>query len=1022
MIMDELKKEFAVPSAKYRPIPFWSWNDGLDAGEIRKQVGELKEGGVGGYFMHARSGLKTEYLSDEWFDCIGAGIDEGAKKGLGAWIYDEEGWPSGFAGGRVPELGEDYQAKFITLQDMKNTSEEGFAFVYCISGDGKRYRRVNAAEKCTLNEGERLIGVRRHVNPFYIDTMNRRAVQAFLSCTHEEYYRRFSQKFGGEMKGFFTDEPRLTCNNFGELPWSDDLPEVFLKTYNYDIRGELPALFMKTAGCRRVRYDFWCTVSRMFSENYMKTIQSWCHDHNCLLTGHIMMEESIFSQMTSTGGVMPFYEYEDIPGIDWLRRCIDTPVTPKQVGSVACQLGKKQVLTESFALCGWGVTFEELKWIADWQFVNGVNQICQHLMAYDIRGVRKRDYPPSHFYQQTWWKDAALFNDYLARECVALSYGDQTADVLLLHPMRSGFIAYDGTRTDELKALDEEFVKASVTLSGQHISYHYGDETIIARYGRVSGASFIVGRIAYRTVILPYMLAIDGYTLRLLNSFADNGGRIISFGRLPEFTNGEMGLLDALKGKVTQVSYREIRSVLAASGALSISIAADDGTDRQIMDISYEQRRENGSELYFIVNHSREKAYDTHVIMYGAKGNITEMRADDGSTAALAAESDGKRTEFSLRFEPMQSHIIFAGPGKGGEAVPEPEKQYIAPGKQWDIVSMGVNSITLDRCDYRVDDGEWKCDTPVIKVQNALLELKRPCNVSLRFAFFTDFANKDEKREMCLIAEDAAKYDICVNGVHTAPEDLDGCWKDRSFSRVRIDRYVHDGRNEITMDIAFRQPQKVYDVLFGENVYETEKNKITYDVELESVYITGNFAVYAKDALKAAERHAYTADGPFCLTDMPEHFDGLELTHQGLLFYADVLKVSQKLNIRRKSGKRQVLKLGAQRAPLIKVYVNGRLVKNSMWAPYEADITDYLADGSGDNVLTLELFATNRNLLGPHHHINGECYNVGPESFTGKWSWVERSSEADATDIRDRDKNYWTDSFSFIKFGLEELH
>ena len=125
----------------------------------------------------------------------------------------------------------------------------------------------------------------------------------------------------------------------------------------------------------------------------------------------------------------------------------------------------------------------------------------------------------------------------------------------------------------------------------------------------------------------------------------------------------------------------------------------------------------------------------------------------------------------------------------------------------------------------------------------------------------------------------------------------------------------------------------------------------------------------------------------------------------------------QKLQIKKKKGARQVLKLGKQRAPLIKVYVNGMPAKNSMWAPYEADITDLCSDG--ENTVTFELFASNRNLLGPHHHIDGECYNVGPESFTGKWSWVERKSEADATDISGRDRNYWTDSYSFIKFGME---
>lgn len=105
-----------------------------------------------------------------------------------------------------------------------------------------------------------------------------------------------------------------------------------------------------------------------------------------------------------------------------------------------------------------------------------------------------------------------------------------------------------------------------------------------------------------------------------------------------------------------------------------------------------------------------------------------------------------------------------------------------------------------------------------------------------------------------------------------------------------------------------------------------------------------------------------------------------------------------------------------QRAPLIKVFVNGKLVHDSFWAPYEADITEAAVDG--ENTITYQVFASNRNLFGPHHHIDGECYNVGPESFTGKWSWVERKSEADATEIFDMNKSFWTDEYCFVEFGL----
>ena len=93
---------------KYRARPFWSWNDKLTTEETRRQVALMDEAGIGGFFMHARGGLLTEFMGEEWFDNIKAAIDEGDKLGMHSWAYDENGWPSGFGGGLVNGLGKKY--------------------------------------------------------------------------------------------------------------------------------------------------------------------------------------------------------------------------------------------------------------------------------------------------------------------------------------------------------------------------------------------------------------------------------------------------------------------------------------------------------------------------------------------------------------------------------------------------------------------------------------------------------------------------------------------------------------------------------------------------------------------------------------------------------------------------------------------------------------------------------------------------------------------------------------------------
>jgi len=111
--------EFAAPSSRYRPAPFWSWNDRLADDELRRQVRQFKAAGYGGFFMHSRVGLETEYLSDEWFRKIDVCVAEARGAGLHAWLYDEDKWPSGFAGGWVNRRYPETRGVSLVAEEIK---------------------------------------------------------------------------------------------------------------------------------------------------------------------------------------------------------------------------------------------------------------------------------------------------------------------------------------------------------------------------------------------------------------------------------------------------------------------------------------------------------------------------------------------------------------------------------------------------------------------------------------------------------------------------------------------------------------------------------------------------------------------------------------------------------------------------------------------------------------------------------------------------------------------------------------
>ena len=99
----ELMEDFTDPPAGYRPAPLWVWNGQENEQEIRISIEEMKQAGFGGVFIHPRPGLVTEYLSEEWMSLYRFAVDECRKAGLDVWIYDENSYPSGFAGGYVQE-------------------------------------------------------------------------------------------------------------------------------------------------------------------------------------------------------------------------------------------------------------------------------------------------------------------------------------------------------------------------------------------------------------------------------------------------------------------------------------------------------------------------------------------------------------------------------------------------------------------------------------------------------------------------------------------------------------------------------------------------------------------------------------------------------------------------------------------------------------------------------------------------------------------------------------------------------
>lgn len=134
-----LEAQFSNPSSEYRTAPFMVWNGKVTEIEIDRMLKDFKDAGCGGAFIHPRPGMITEYMSDEWYSLYRYAVDKGKEMGLDIWIYDENSYPSGFAGGHVPEdMPESYnqgQGLELTKTDLLPDKTDEYFIILKKEGD-----------------------------------------------------------------------------------------------------------------------------------------------------------------------------------------------------------------------------------------------------------------------------------------------------------------------------------------------------------------------------------------------------------------------------------------------------------------------------------------------------------------------------------------------------------------------------------------------------------------------------------------------------------------------------------------------------------------------------------------------------------------------------------------------------------------------------------------------------------------------------------------------------------------------
>ena len=1020
----DLIKTFEAPGAEYRGKPFWSWNGELEEKELKRQVDVMKEMGLGGYFMHSRAGLITEYLGEQWFDLINSTADYGQSVGMESWLYDEDRWPSGSAGGKVT-VDPQYRMKSLYIFESSPDKYEYKDDEICVFEaelDGLKlgeYKQIKPEEVKNVSSDKKILQFRiipdkpnsNFNGTTYIDTMSEKAVDKFIELTHEEYKKRCGDRLGKSIKGIFTDEPHRghAMDNRAErdgviscaTAYTDDLFDEFKARYGYDLFPVLPELFYQKNGepVNRVKLNYFDLACNLFVERFMKKINDWCNDNNMIFTGHVLHEDCLTNQTVPNGSLMRSYEHMGYPGIDLLTEHNRCYWVVKQLSSAARQVGKKWLLSELYGCTGWQFNLRSHKAVGDWQALFGINLRCQHLSWYTMEGESKRDYPASILHQSPWYKDYSFVETYFARFGLMMQQGKPLCDVLVINPIESiwcrtylGWAQWINPVSPLAHETEAAYQKLFNILIRNHIDFDYGEEQMMIPRTTVektdSGAILHVGEASYKTVIVSGMITIRPTTLKILKEFKDAGGKIVFAGDTPKYVDAVLSdEPEKLAAECVRIPLEEepvvdsVQMTCKPGGAHGIhSIFVEDGEGKNCGDVFVQARYDAEADIYIaaILNTNREKATGALNFTMDIQDDYQSMKdcyepqlwsLETGKRYSIPYEKTYRGVRFELELEAAGSAmVVFSKDGEKLETpnVPETIKEYNIDGK-FEYKCDEPQVCVLDFARFRADNGEYSEEDEALKIDR---KVRDHFGIEHRGGgMLQPWYSKLNDKKVYGDIELEYTFDI-----EKMPEgDVFLCGERPEFNAYSINgvTLTCPDENDFYIDNCLKKmPVPKTALKIGENKVNI-KVAFMRTTNIEALYLIGDFGV-------KLDGHKRT------LTSLPGKIGFSDMYDYSMPFYTGCVTYTVpngKFDMP-KDGERVILKADKYEGGTVRV--GGKVLA---WEPYEADITDEVKAGRDIDVT---LVGTRRNTFGPLHLVPLFHGAYGPDHFvTGGGSWTD---------------------------------
>jgi hypothetical protein len=961
MNFTELRETFTDPAVEFRPVPFWFWNSKLDPDEIERQVLLMHKAGLGGFFMHARFGLESEYMGENWMNCVRRAIQTAHQCGVKAWLYDEYPFPSGVGGLKVtqnPEYCNKFielvEAKFVGPKEISLSISEKPLITYAIRTDqiSDFYEKAviinfsNEKEfRWNVPEGEWLvmIFVKRVLqdprgNVFGPDYLNPLMTKAFLSVLDTYVNDEEVKKYLGEtVPGIFTDEPCLLAwhqnhTNYPTRPngrivaWGDEVPERLEKN-GYDWLKVLPALFYDISiDSAKLRHAYRKVVAENYIDSFFIPYQQWCHKNNLKLTGHLLLEEGLYTNTIFQGDFIRDLSLFDIPGSDHLGigcegkyggwgnlPLMSTNIQgQKLVSSIAHLYNKEAVLSESFGVSGLGLSIADMKRIVDWQYRLGINFLCPHAFYYSMEGFRKYDSPPSQFFQATYWRYYRYFADYVARLSMLMRAGRHAAQAALFYPLDDFWKAFKAGKEDKQdRRLEDQFDLYASQLPKCHVDYDFIPEQFITM-DTVKDGKLEISQEQYELIILP---AVSGYSTPLLDaliSFYQEGGKLLLTSPVAD------GLINKLKSAPSPKGVLNILDEIqpeALKNALSKLITSDVRISHR--EVTCIHRELSGKHIYFFASDSSDSLKVK--LEMNRIGFVEQWDIETGQMHSISSEiTDDGYTSVKWDFSTYGSLALVLDTER--EAKPEQVKainwHYIPLDDVWDFSCDSPNALPLTHWDTQLTaQGDW-----------------------LHYDYATNVQIMDMPESILLLLDDVEsrnsfmagmQFQIFVNG-HEIPRESTGYYIDYKWKTFNITERLNQGENRIH-------------IRFTNQSWAGEPKAMTIPPKL-----LGNFTLL-KDT-----NGKYVISSP-----APQIKSGISWTEQGYPFYSGTATYSQQVNL--DDLHRRVCLEATGVADMVEFIVNGACASVRPWAPYRCEVSSLLH--LGQNNIMIKVTNSMKNFL-----------------------------------------------------------